>query len=125
MGYNTYYIVEIKDIPPKCMENICSELDSFLDDIWENSSIFVGGSYYGKWYNWEKDLLNLSSEYPEIFITVDGDGEARDDFWRAFIKDGAIQYSCGHIVYDEYDPEKMKVVNPPHLVEHPTVGDLL
>ena len=125
MGYNTYYTVEINDIPPKCMENIYSKIDSFLEDIWESSDTFIGGSYYGRWYDWDRDLINLSSEYPEIFIVVDGDGEERDDFWRAFIKDGAIQYSGGHIVYDEYDPEKMKVVNPPHLVEQPAVEDLL
>ena len=123
--YNTYYSIDIDNVPKGSIEALSEKLKEFMDDIWENSCTNLGGHYYGRWYEWEVDLANLSSEFPEIFITVDGSGEDAYDWWRAYVKDGSIQVTHAKIVYEEYDPAKMREINPPQLGEKPSVGDLL
>ena len=125
MGYDTAYSVEIENVPEKSMTQLYDRIEGFLEDIWEQNSTTLSGSYYGRGYDWERDLIQVSSEFPEVFITVDGDGEESDDIWRAFIKDGAIQFAAARIVYDEYDPAKMQQVLPPRLKKQTDVEDLI
>lgn len=124
MGYNTYYNIEVENIPAESVQPLVTRLEPMLEDT---HAIFntIFGSYYGRWYDWDKDLLAISSDYPDVFITVHGDGEDSEDLWRAYIKDGAIQECGAKIVYDEYDPAKMREVNPPHLQKLPSVEDLI
>ena len=53
-----------------------------------------------KWYEWESDMLTLSSEFPEMEFVLYGEGEERDDNWRAFFKNGECVYQQAHMYYD-------------------------
>ena len=121
MGYLTCFDFEL-------LEGSEDKFQDFLKELSiesKYSEIKNGYLYDAKWYDWERDLIQVSSEFPEVFITVDGDGEESDDIWRAFIKDGAIQFAAARIVYDEYDPAKMQQVLPPRLKKQTDVEDLI
>lgn len=36
-----------------------------------------------KWYDWEKDMKALAKLFPDIYFTLEGEGEDREDWWIA------------------------------------------
>ena len=119
MGYYTSYQLNIdcaQEDAPAILQKL-EELDVFETlDSWKGG---VCGYAYCKWYDWADDMLRFSTECPEAFITLEGDGEGSDDFWRAYIKNGAMQECPGIITYDDYDPEKMRQRRDPTPVGNP------
>lgn len=57
-----------------------------------------------KWYNHEDDMCKLSAMFPDLYFTLEGDGEEFDDFWRKLFHDGqCIGCVDGEIYYPEFD----------------------
>lgn len=57
-----------------------------------------------KWYEHEDDMCKLSTMFPDLYFTLEGDGEEFDDFWRKLFHDGqCIGYVNGEIYYPEFD----------------------
>lgn len=109
MGYYTWYSVSVKEGTPIEKEREAAikltEIIGYFDEerahIAESEYPFEYLSYDSmKWYDWERDMTNLSKQFPEIEFIVYGEGEDRDDTWRAFIKNGACIYQKAHIYYD-------------------------
>ena len=44
-----------------------------------------------KWYDWEKDMKDIASRYPEIEFKLEGHGEEREDWWVALFKGSRSQ----------------------------------
>ena len=67
-----------------------------------------------KWYEHEGDMCKLSAMFPDLYFTLEGDGEEFDDFWRKLFYngqcigriDGEIYYPDFDIAYWEDDDEK-------------------
>lgn len=53
-----------------------------------------------KWYDYERDMINLSKEFPEVIFVLYGEGEEREDIWRSFFKNGKCVHQAAHIYYD-------------------------
>ncbi len=56
-----------------------------------------------KWYEHEKEMREFSKKYPEVVFTLHGEGEATDDLWIKYFKNGKMQTSKARIEYDSYD----------------------
>lgn len=67
-----------------------------------------------KWYRHEDDMCKLSAMFPELYFTLEGDGEEFDDYWRKLFHngehlgtvDGAICYPDFDIYYGSDENEK-------------------
>jgi hypothetical protein len=107
MGYYTRFNITISDNTNICniVERLCSisgyNWDYCDDEIYD----------FCKWYEHEHDMYLLSKEFPDIVFTVTGDGEESDDLWREYWKDGKVQNANRHIVYDEYNEDKLEKWN--------------
>lgn len=58
-----------------------------------------------KWYNHEKDLLEVSKKFPSILLCLRGEGEDREDIWNKYFKNGKVfTYYAEFIPPKELDP---------------------
>jgi hypothetical protein len=107
MGYYTRFNITISDNTDIC--NIVERLRSISGYDWD----YCGDKIYDfcKWYEHEHDMNLLSKEFPDIVFTVTGDGEESDDLWREYWKNGKVQNANRHIVYDEYNEDKLEKWN--------------
>lgn len=114
MGYYTNYSITAENysailcgcraaVDSDKLENIQDEFEKMeLPDYYQSSDSTFHA--YGKWYEWENDMLLISLKFPDILFTVDGIGEDPVDFWKAYVVNGKIQYCRGTIVYERFDP---------------------
>lgn len=111
MGYYTYFVADIKNSDSVSLERQ-REASLYLADLFECSehgkNLILKADYpfswlssdSMKWYNWERDMTNLSKHFPEVEFVLYGEGEEREDTWRAFFKNGKCIYQRAHIYYD-------------------------
>lgn len=60
-----------------------------------------------KWYSWCEDMTELSKRFPSIGFILYGEGEERDDNWKAAFYGGKSEISHGSIVYGYNSLEDM------------------
>ena len=60
-----------------------------------------------KWYDWKKDMIRLSEQFPSSLFILEGEGEEAEDIWKAYFKGGKCQIEKAKIKFDEFDPEKL------------------
>lgn len=107
MGYYTRYELYIgdvsleeehqiiKDIEEKSSENFCeSEEHCYVAEA--------------KWYEHSKDLKAISLLHPNALFILEGSGEDPADIWKLYIKGGKEQSTLGKVVFEDYDPNKLK-----------------
>ena len=97
MGYYTYFRIEtnIED------EVEATKLLNSIADISVNFSIALSGEPL-KWYEWEDDMRYISSLYPTVLFTITGEGEDREDTWKARIFNQVIDIAESTIVFEEH-----------------------
>jgi len=63
-----------------------------------------------KWYDHEIEILAVSKQYPEAFITLTGYGEEHDDIWRKYFTQGKVQKTTATItiIFELFDPKKLE-----------------
>ena len=125
MGYYTLFNVDISGVPAGQMDGLVAHAERCMDDVTILGTSAICGFVNGVWSSWDDDLLELSHQYPDVFIEVSGDGEASEDLWRAYIKDGAMQYAPAKITYEAYDPDKMEEYLPSERKRMAVVSDLI
>jgi len=84
MGYYTdYTLTADKKLP----EDFNEKFEEITDYCFNFGEIFEA-----KWYNHEKDMIELSKIYPNILFTLEGVGEEQyadePDMWRMYFKNG-------------------------------------
>lgn len=112
MGYYTKYKLKViaKDRAAR------DEKDNF--DIWaENARDVFNGyaspddllkGYTSTWYDWNKDMLDLSKKYPGLIFQLDGSGqEGEFDEWRAFFKNGKYFEQKAELIFEKPDFSKL------------------
>lgn len=124
MGYYTNYELEIHSKDP-ITDDVMTQINKAFCELWlekpyeqinwvdcgyfEPSGIelrqpdFIEVGFLNeeqKWYNWEKDMIELSKRFPSIGFILYGDGEDREDSWKAAFFGGKSEVSYGSIVYD-------------------------
>ena len=59
-----------------------------------------------KWYDYEKDILHVSNKFPDVLITVNGNGEDDDDKWVQYFLGGMktpVYQAKIVVTYKEFD----------------------
>lgn len=103
MSYYTTYSLSVETLDDEQRNAVDRELS-------EVGEIEPWGDGWGgcvKWYDHENDLRRISAIFPDALFTLDGEGEASDDIWREYYKNGKMQRCPARIEYDEYDENKL------------------
>lgn len=97
MGYNTYYRLEVV---PETKLVTAIESEEILSEVF----LYSGIAYeWNKWYEHEKDMLEISERHPDVEFILHGEGEERDDNWIKHFRNGYIKRRPGSIVYPRPD----------------------
>lgn len=107
MGYYTTFRLSVRN--GEVTEEMQTKLkeikpEYFIDHDMED---LLEGGYEEKWYDWEEDLIKLSKAFPTEVFELSGDGEEREDMWRAYFKNGKVQIERAEIRIGEYDETKL------------------
>ena len=57
------------------------------------------------WHEIEKEMAELSTNWPGILFTIDCQGQTPDDLWRVYAKDGVYQVVKPALTYPEPSPD--------------------
>ena len=60
-----------------------------------------------KWYEAEDDMKELSKRYPEYWFLLYGEGEDRNDIWKAMFHNGVMQKVYAEIYFPDIDKNEM------------------
>lgn len=103
MGYQTDYklIVGLKESEQEIFDRV-AELSGY-GTRWDAEHL-----YGCKWYEWKEHMLQVSSEFPEVLLKLEGEGEEAGDMWHAYFKNGKFQDCRGEVVYPPFDESKLK-----------------
>lgn len=98
MGYYTNYSISTNSAEHD--EEIIQEIVelSGYDDTFENEC---------KWYDHEENVQEISAKWPDVLITLEGEGEESGDLWIKYFKGGKMQKCPAKVSYDEYDENKL------------------
>lgn len=116
MGYYTNYNLSVKNVRSndefmvlqavlrqKCIINYA------LDDGEYNSKTH-NAEFYSydmvKWYEHDKDMIEISKLIPHMTFMLAGNGENYEDQYRIYYKDGESEYTEAEIVWSE--PQTIK-----------------
>ena len=105
MGYYTDFYLKADNVSEKEADSIGQMLaDFFTLESWGVENEWSGKD---KWYDYESDMRAISEEFPDALFTIDGHGEDYEDIWRAWFKNGKMQFCEAQIVYADFDEQKM------------------
>lgn len=102
MGYLTLFEITYSE-KTKEIKKYAKELS---DENINNDGFYYNDEDYVTWYHYERDMLQLSKEFPDVLMTVKGQGEDDDDRWIQYFKGGKYtnqKMATITIVYDEYN----------------------
>ncbi len=81
----------------------------FIESKLLSRDFYYNDTEYTKWYDYERDILLISKEFPDVFITVNGHGEEEDDIWIQYFYNGkSTPKYYAEIIYRKYDPKELK-----------------
>ena len=109
MGYYTDYSLTVKNIKDQeefdSLVNTLKEheiIEYALDNGWFNSHVAEFSTYDAvKWYDSEKDMMEISKLYPGMYFMLEGSGEEFGDLWREYFKNGITEHCNGNIVFEK------------------------
>jgi len=61
-----------------------------------------------KWYEHKRDMLAASLQFPGVLLKLAGLGEANEDMWVEYYRDGKVQVCKAVVTYPEFDEAKLK-----------------
>ena len=68
---------------------------------------WLGGDFFGgdtaKWYDWNADMKEVSSKYPHLLFSLEGEGEESGDIWKAWARNGKVVEARAKIVFETPD----------------------
>lgn len=91
MGYYTQYRLEVQGATPEQLLAIKEEKTVYGSLMSMFGFALADPSSDIKWYEHDRDMTNLSLQYPTVLFILDGDGEETEDLWRKFFKNGHIE----------------------------------
>lgn len=59
-----------------------------------------------KWYQCEKEMVELSKMFPELLFSIEAAGEESGDLWRAWARNGKFKRVEPNMVWPEVDFDK-------------------
>ena len=61
-----------------------------------------------KWYEHEAQMARLSQEWPQILMTLSGNGEDHQDVWMKYFLSGQVHAVTAEIVYPPFNPKLLR-----------------
>lgn len=115
MGYYTTFRLSVRngevteEMQTKLKEIMQTKLKEIKSDDFTGYDMedLIEGEYEAKWYDWKEDLIKLSKAFPTEVFELSGEGEEREDMWRAYFKNGKVQIEKAEIRIGEYDETKL------------------
>ncbi|HBU90253.1 MAG TPA: hypothetical protein DEB53_03445 [Bacillus pumilus] len=104
MGYYTQYEVEMD----KDAELVREYVNENFDGNGNLTAVFNGWDDELKWYGHEVDMRAVSRQFPDVLITLTGEGEDSGDMWRKYFKGGKMQECPAKITFDDYDEKELR-----------------
>lgn len=112
MGYYTAFSLEIKNLKDKeefyKVKTWLADrgLIHYIFDEGYCPDDFTGYAYFctydeGKWYDYDEDLLTLSTAFPHLIFRLEGHGEDADDIWQRYYQNNVVDYCPGAIVFEQ------------------------
>ena len=100
MGYYTDYD----------FTNNSNEVIELIHEISDYSVAFSGRGRISavKWYEWKDHLKDVSLQFPDQVITIEGEGEESGDIWKAYFKNGKSFKAQAVLTFEEFDESKLK-----------------
>lgn len=89
MGYHTDYMLNIDG---KGWEEVHDLVMKEIDQ---------GDLSFCTWYDHEKDMIEISKKYPKHIFKLYGVGEAGEDLWVKYFKNGECQADPTKIIYPD------------------------
>lgn len=98
MSYRTFFqLTVIGDTNIDHKEEISNQYNEGYDLFDDNHS----------WYNWDEDMKEYSLRYPNLIFLLEGIGEAWDDIWKCYFKNGKMQQCDVIMSFDDFDESKL------------------
>lgn len=104
MGYYTRYTLEIENGDSNIISEFTQSCGAAYYALNDDGSPFEEV----KWIEHEKDLKEFSLKYPDILFKLKGEGDAVEDIWIKYIKNGKCQPCWGKIIFEPFDESKLK-----------------
>ena len=100
MGYYTLYALSVEKDDPSLLESeefkdIFLKITGYNLESLDNDTI--------KWYEHDKNMLEISKLYPDTVFRLEGKGEDRNDNWKSYYYNGDAAESRAIIVYPLVD----------------------
>lgn len=105
MGYYTSYELSVSNVNPLLASKLEEEVEKM--QVFESGNSKDGWYGYDKWYDHDEDMMLLSKRFPDALFELYGDGEESDDMWRAYFKNGRMQFCPAIITFDPFDEKKL------------------
>lgn len=111
MGYYTKYnltfsIWESNGKDNEEIEKIHQYIENCIPHLYENGHTEY--EYDGKWYDYVKDMTELSKQFPNAVFQLDGVGEEFPDIWTGVWKNGKKRIEGAEIVYPKIEIEDLE-----------------
>jgi hypothetical protein len=107
MGYYTAYSLSLGDVTEEQQKQITNHLREKDVVGWVlNNDLCCSNP--ATWYDAEKDLREISKEFPDVLFELHGEGEETGDIWDRYFKNGKMQYCPAEIVIPPFDETKLK-----------------
>lgn len=120
MGYTTYYKLDTmerdKKYAGKCKavsyaDFVCAMRELNLDEVFGcmdeleeeggEGFIHMECDEWIKWYEHDRDMLDISMKFPDTVFVLSGEGEESGDLWKTYYKNGVKQDAPAIITYPE------------------------
>jgi hypothetical protein len=102
MGYYTDFEITVTGIDNANQAvKIAKEYELYDYDVSDDGKTLTSETNE-KWYEWKKDSVALSKNYPRILIEINGTGEESEDIWKARIRNGECEVIKAKIVFDDF-----------------------
>ena len=103
MGYYTAFSLTAEGLRDNDLPRLSRELTRMSVFDYTDTEHSDCWTAYAKWYDWDKDMLLLSTRFPKAVFCLHGDGEETEDMWDAYFKNGRTQFCHAEISYPPYD----------------------
>lgn len=102
MGYNTNYIISIKEGQMtgkefEVLKNILEKNSNYLFSLNHSQQKLY---CEGKWYEHEKDMKKVSKLFPNVTFQIYGEGEESGDIWKDYVNNGKLSRTRAVISFE-------------------------
>lgn len=103
MGYYSRY--ELKAEPwPEALGQVIADHEEASYALSPDGKSFDSS----KWYDHVRDMSAVSRRFPGVLFTLRKEGEQPGDISISYFRDGLVQVCPGRIVFDDFDPGKLR-----------------